>query len=97
VSFYVAQVSAASVAAWAYLVIAGTVIGFAAYVWLLRKVSPTLVATYTFVDPVIAVLLSWLVLGELPTAWTIVGAVLVVAAVARFVLPTTGPKRTSPI
>jgi drug/metabolite transporter (DMT)-like permease len=82
--------------AWGHLVIAGTVVGFAAYIWLLRQVSPTLVATYTFVNPIIAVLLGWLALGEIPTAWTIVGAALVVAAVAGLLIADNGPATCQP-
>jgi drug/metabolite transporter (DMT)-like permease len=59
-----------------------TVVGFAAYVWLLKQVSSTLVSTYTFVNPIIAVLLGWLVLGERPLGWMIAGAALVIASVA---------------
>jgi drug/metabolite transporter (DMT)-like permease len=79
-------ISPASAAAWAYLVIAGTALGFAAYIWLLKQMSPTVVSTYTFVNPVIAVLLGWLVLGEHPTAWVLIGAALVVTSVAGLLL-----------
>jgi drug/metabolite transporter (DMT)-like permease len=81
-SFDVCGISLASFGAWLYLVIAGTVLGFAAYIWLLKHLSPTLVSTYTFVNPVVAVLLGWLVLGEHPTARMLVGAALVVTSVA---------------
>jgi drug/metabolite transporter (DMT)-like permease len=64
------------------LPICRTVVGFAAYVWLLKQVSSTLVSTYTFVNPIIAVLLGWLVLGEQPSGWMIAGAALVIASVA---------------
>lgn len=80
------RISLASSAAWAYLVIAGTVLGFAAYIWLLKQMSPTFVSTYTFVNPVIAVLLGWLVLGEHPTVWMLIGAALVVTSVAGLLL-----------
>lgn len=80
------KLAAPSVTAWLYLTFAGTVVGFAAYTWLLDRVSPTLVATYTFVNPIIAVLLGWWVLGEQPTAWMIVGAALVVGSVAGLLL-----------
>jgi drug/metabolite transporter (DMT)-like permease len=75
-----------SAAAWAYLTLAGTVVAFAAYIWLLKQVSPTLVATYTFVNPIIAVLLGWAVLGETPTAWTVAGAAVVIASVAGLLI-----------
>jgi EamA-like transporter family len=67
-------------------VIAGTVLGFAAYIWLLKQMSPTFVSTYTFVNPVIAVLLGWLVLGEHPTVWVLIGAALVVTSVVGLLL-----------
>jgi hypothetical protein len=53
----------------------------AAYIWLLERVDPTLVATYTFVNPLIAVALGWFFLGEHPTTGMLVGAPLVVGAV----------------
>ena len=81
-SFDVRGISLASFWAWLYLVIAGTVLGFAAYIWLLKHLSPTLVSTYTFVNPVVAVLLGWLVLGEHPTGRMLAGAALVVTSVA---------------
>jgi drug/metabolite transporter (DMT)-like permease len=81
-----AGVSLVSFGGWLYLTIAGTVVAFGTYIWLLRQVSPTLVATYTFVNPIIAVLLGWLVLGEQPTPWMIAGAALVVASVAGLLL-----------
>lgn len=48
----------------AYLILAGSVLTFTAYNWLLDHVEAPLVATYTFVNPIVAVLLGWLVLGE---------------------------------
>ncbi|EJN09460.1 putative permease, DMT superfamily [Bradyrhizobium sp. YR681] len=76
------DVSAVSIAGWAYLTLMGTVVAFAAYGWLLKQVPATLVATYTFVNPIIAVLLGWAFLGETPSAWMLAGAALVVASVA---------------
>jgi drug/metabolite transporter (DMT)-like permease len=81
-SFNPQAVSAAALGGWAYLTIAGTVIGFATYIWLLKRVSPTLVATYTFVNPIIAVLLGWLVLGERMNGGMALGSVLVIVSVA---------------
>jgi drug/metabolite transporter (DMT)-like permease len=81
-----AGVSLVSFGGWLYLTIAGTVVAFGTYIWLLRQVSPTLVATYTFINPIIAVLLGWLVLGEQPTPWMIAGAALVIASVAGLLL-----------
>ena len=78
----VQAISADSFFALAYLTVAGTVLSFAAYVWLLDRVDPMLVATYTFVNPLIAVALGWLFLGEHPTPGMLVGAPLVIGAVA---------------
>jgi len=85
-SFDVSGISLASFGAWLYLVIAGTVLGFAAYIWLLKHISPTLVSTYTFVNPVVALLLGWFVLGEHPTALMLAGTALVVTSVAGLLL-----------
>ena len=79
--FTFAELSAGSISGWGYLVLAGTVVAFGSYVWLLRRVSPTLVATYTFVNPIIAVLLGWAILGEAFTAWTLLGGTLVVGSI----------------
>jgi drug/metabolite transporter (DMT)-like permease len=77
----VRAISADSFFALAYLAVAGTVLSFAAYIWLLDRVDPTLVATYTFVNPLIAVALGWLFLGEHPTVGMLLGAPLIVGAV----------------
>jgi drug/metabolite transporter (DMT)-like permease len=74
-------ISAVSLAGLAYLTLAGTVVAFAAYVWLLDHVAGSLVATYTFVNPVIAVLLGWALLGEHLNIGMIVGTVLVIGSV----------------
>jgi drug/metabolite transporter (DMT)-like permease len=74
-------VSPVSWAALAYLTLAGSVVAFTAYVWLLDRAPASLVATYTFVNPVIAVVLGWTVLGERPGASTLVGMVLIIGSV----------------
>ncbi len=79
--FRFAELSAGSASGWGYLILAGTVVAFGSYVWLLRRVSPTLVATYTFVNPIIAVLLGWAFLGEVLTAFTLLGGTLVVGSI----------------
>ncbi|TRC97313.1 MULTISPECIES: EamA family transporter [unclassified Mesorhizobium] len=78
----VAQISLSSFLGWSYLTLAGTVVAFGSYIWLLKKISPALVATYTFVNPVIAMFLGWAFLGEEITATTLIGGFLVVASVA---------------
>jgi drug/metabolite transporter (DMT)-like permease len=68
-------------AAWAYLAVAGSMIAFSAYVWLLRVAPISQVVTHQYVNPLVAVGLGAIVLGERPPALTAVGAVLVVGAV----------------
>jgi drug/metabolite transporter (DMT)-like permease len=77
--------TAVSGLAWAYLIVVGTLITLVAYVWLLRTVRPALVSTYAFVNPVIALLIGWLALGEGLTRSAAIGAGLVVVAVTMVV------------
>lgn len=75
-------VSGQSVLAWGYLVVAGSLIGFTAYVWLMNHASPTLVSTYAYVNPVVAVFLGWLILHEAVNRWTLIAAAIIVTGVA---------------
>jgi len=67
--------------AFLYLVVFGSVIAFTAYMATIRVLPYRVVATYAYVNPVIAVFLGWLILDEAITAWTLTGAALVVAGV----------------
>ena len=62
--FHIAAVSPRSAWSLLYLISFGSVIAFTAYTWLLDHVSPTLVSTHTYVNPVLAVLMGWLLAGE---------------------------------
>jgi drug/metabolite transporter (DMT)-like permease len=75
------QISPISLAALVYLTLAGSVIAFTAYVWLLDHAKAPLVATYTFVNPIIAVGLGWAALGEHLTLPMLAGFALVVGSV----------------
>lgn len=79
--FVASEVSLRSLAGLAYLGLAGSVLGFVSYVWLLDHVPAPLVSTYTFVNPIIAVVLGWLFLNEKMTLEMLTGAALVVASV----------------
>jgi drug/metabolite transporter (DMT)-like permease len=68
--------------AWAYLVIFGSAIAFTSFVQVLRLLPTKIVVTYSYVNPIIAVLLGWIILGEQITVWTIGGAALVLLGVA---------------
>jgi len=62
--FHISQVSTSTVLAISYLVTFGSLIGFISYVWLLSVRPPSLVGTYAYVNPVVAVFLGWLIAGE---------------------------------
>jgi drug/metabolite transporter (DMT)-like permease len=79
------DVSGKSLFGIAYLVVVGSLIGLTAYVWLLRAAPISLVATYAFVNPVIAVLIGWALLGETLSARVLGAGALIVAAVAMIV------------
>jgi drug/metabolite transporter (DMT)-like permease len=66
----------------AYLVVSGSLIGFTSYIWLLEHVPPPKVATYAYVNPVVAVLLGWLLLHETVDVFTLVGTVVIIGSVA---------------
>jgi drug/metabolite transporter (DMT)-like permease len=77
----VRAVSGRSLLGLGYLIVFGSVIAFSAYTWLLERCSATLVATHTYVNPVIAVLLGWAFAGE-PLTPRVLGATgLILAAV----------------
>src|SRR5437867_4405495 len=61
----------------AYLVVFGSILGYSAYTYALRHASPTIVGTYAYVNPVIAVLLGWLILREPVTARTFVAMAMI--------------------
>ena len=77
--------STRSVVAFAYLVIAGSFLAFTAYTWLLQNAPISTVATYAYVNPVIAVILGALILSEEITLTVVVGAVAIVVSVAAVV------------
>jgi drug/metabolite transporter (DMT)-like permease len=62
--FEVARVSWQAVAGLGYLIVFGSVVGYSAYIWLLKAADPVLVSTYAYVNPVVAVALGWLLAGE---------------------------------
>jgi drug/metabolite transporter (DMT)-like permease len=90
--------TAVSLESWlglAYLVVAGSLVAFTAYTWLLRVAPISLVGTYAYVNPVVAVLLGTVILGE-PLTWrTLVGGGVILAAVA-LIVRTPRSKRVAP-
>jgi drug/metabolite transporter (DMT)-like permease len=87
--FHAQAVSRGAWLALAYLIVAGSIVGFTAYVWLIHHESPTKVGTYAYVNPVVAVLVGYFFGGEAIGLRTIAGTLLVLASV---VVITTTPK-----
>lgn len=87
--FHAQAVSRGAWLALVYLIIAGSIVGFTAYVWLIHHESPTKVGTYAYVNPLVAVLVGHFFGGEAIGLRTIAGTVLVLVGV---VVITTTPK-----
>jgi len=77
-----AGISAGSVAAMIYLGLFNSFIGFSAFVWLMRVVPAAQVATYAYVNPVVALLLGWLLAGETLDARSLLAAAIILGSVA---------------
>jgi drug/metabolite transporter (DMT)-like permease len=77
-----AAVSATSLLSVLYLIVFGSIVAYSAYTWLIDEVSPALLSTYAYVNPVVAVLLGWAVAHEpiTPAAWT--AMIVIIASVA---------------
>src|SRR5437867_4261137 len=76
------SISTSSIVAFIYLVLIGAVVGYTAYIWLLRHCEPAKVATYAYVNPIVAVLLGTLFAGEKITMRTLIAGCLIIASVA---------------
>ena len=66
---------------WLYLVVFGSLIGFSAYIWLLRVTSIAKAGTYAYVNPIVAVLLGWAVLDESVTLRMLLAAAIILLGV----------------
>jgi len=71
-----------AVLALGYLIVIGSIVGFSAYVWLLRAAPISLVSTYAYVNPIVAVVLAWALLGEEVTVQMVVAGAAVLVSVA---------------
>jgi drug/metabolite transporter (DMT)-like permease len=80
-----AQFTPEALAATAYMVVVGSLIGFSAYVWLLKVAPASTVSTYAYVNPVIAVLLGWAFNDEVVTGRTLLAGAAIVVGVALMV------------
>ncbi len=93
-NFHASAVSRTAWFALAYLTVAGSIIAFTAYVWLIHHESPTKVGTYAYVNPVVAVLLGYFLGGEPLGMRTILGTMCVLASVV--LITTTPAKKPAP-
>jgi drug/metabolite transporter (DMT)-like permease len=80
-NFHPASVSRGVWFALLYLIVAGSIIGFTAYLWLIHHESPTKVGTYAYVNPVVAVLVGYFLGGEQIGLRTMLGTVFVLVSV----------------
>ena len=93
-NFHPGTVSRGAWLALVYLIVAGSIIGYTAYVWLLHHESPTKVGTYAYVNPVVAVIIGYFLGGEELGPRTILGTLCVLISVV--VITTTGAKKPAP-
>ena len=89
--------SARSLLAFAYLVVFGSLVAYTAYTWLLQNTTVSLVSTYAFVNPVVAVFLGALILGEAITPTIVIGAAVIVVAVAFIIFRQNAARRADRI
>jgi drug/metabolite transporter (DMT)-like permease len=80
--FHLDAVSSLSWLAFSYLIIAGSIVAFTTYVWLLEHSTPAKVSTYAYVNPVVAMFLGWAILNEPMNLRIILAAGVIIGAVA---------------
>lgn len=81
------SVTTSALVALLFLIIFGSIVAYSAYMWLLRNASPTLVSTYTYINPVVAIILGWALANE-PITWRLIAALVFILGaiycIARF-------------
>jgi drug/metabolite transporter (DMT)-like permease len=82
---HVSEFSGRSIAGFVWLVTAGSLVAYTAYVWLLKNAPISKVSTYAYVNPVVAIFLGWALLSEDITTTVVVGGTLIIASVALVV------------
>lgn len=90
-------ISTTSAVALLYLIVFGSLVGFSAYVWLLRAAPLSLVSTYAYVNPVVAVILGAIFISEAITLRTVVAGGIILAAVALIVVARNRAARPAPV
>jgi drug/metabolite transporter (DMT)-like permease len=96
--FHPADITGLSLGAFVYLVLIGAIVGYTAYFWLLRNCDPAKVATYAYVNPIVAVLLGALFAHEVVTLRTLLAGILIIGSVALIItIQQLKPKSLPPI
>jgi len=80
-TFALCNVSLNSALSLIYLIFFGSLIGFGAYIWLLKVANPTIVSTYAYINPVVALFLGWTIAGEQLTSSDTVASAIILCAV----------------
>jgi len=76
------SMSQRSLIAWLYLIVFGSLIAFTSYIWLLKQTAPSRIATYAYINPVVALLLGWALANEQPTIRSTIAATIILISVA---------------
>lgn len=84
-NLHFAALNTTSLVSMLFLTLVGSLVGFTCYIWLLGVASPTLVATYAYVNPIVAVFLGWAVAGERLTARSMIASFVVLLSVAMII------------
>ncbi len=92
---HLSAISARSALSLAYLILFGSLIGFTAYVWLLKATTAARVSTYAYVNPIVAVILGTLFASEVITARVAIAALVIVGAVALIITSRARPARSA--
>ena len=90
------QITTVSLGAFVYLVLIGGIVGYVSYAWLLRYCDPAKVATYAYVNPIVAILLGTLFANEILTLRTLLGAALIIGSVAVVIMAQQMKAKVSP-
>ncbi len=78
---HLSEISLRSFIALGYLIVFGSIIGYTAYIWLLKNAEPAWVSTYAFINPIVAVFLGWFLANEQLTANSLIAALIIIVAV----------------
>jgi drug/metabolite transporter (DMT)-like permease len=94
--FDIGNITSLSIGAFIYLVLIGALVGYTAYFYLLRHCEPAKVATYAYINPIVAILLGTFFAGEHLTLRTLIGAGLIIGSVAVVITAQQMKSKTEP-